>query len=145
MLVRMDVFFAKKGDDTKSAPNLSQWKHASFCMSETCCKCLKPPLRKTLHPERRENNNQVMSDRCAEKCGHFVECVRRSDRSDEVSSSRLPDSWFSWLCCPCPFSTRAESLSRSLARDCYEHPRAKSYQQNLATGLTPHAICSGVL
>jgi hypothetical protein len=39
MLVRTRCISCERGDDTKSAANFPQRKDASFCMSETCCKC----------------------------------------------------------------------------------------------------------
>jgi hypothetical protein len=68
MLVLMDVFRAKKEKrrwSQRSAPKFPQRKYASFCMSEKCCECPQTSSPKRFHPERRENNNQVMSDRGA--------------------------------------------------------------------------------
>jgi hypothetical protein len=77
----------QKAMELKSAPKFPQRKYASFCMSEKSCECPQTSSPKGFHPERREKNNQVMSDRSAKwECGRFVECVRFSGKSEEVSS-----------------------------------------------------------
>jgi hypothetical protein len=67
-----DVFRAKEAMIPKARRTSHNEKMPPSACRRRAANALKPPLRKKLHPERRENNNQVVSDRGAKKkCGRF--------------------------------------------------------------------------